>query len=161
MLRFVAAVLAGLLVFGSAEANAQTPEEWIVLGAKIHGAFGAFIPVGIRIGRDALPKLNAKPGEVSVTYYDSDKSPCACIADGVMIAVGASPGQRTLTIAREKAPAGLLAVIVMRHRKSAAEVRYNVPEDVLDRVRKWNRRPDPMARYDDVMKAERLFEISN
>jgi hypothetical protein len=69
----------------------------------VHGGFGSFIPVGIRIGLDALQRLNAKPRDVTVTYYDSDKAPCACIADGIAIARVASAGQRTLRIAAEKA----------------------------------------------------------
>jgi hypothetical protein len=28
---------------------AETPEEWIALGARVHGAFGSFIPLGIKI----------------------------------------------------------------------------------------------------------------
>jgi hypothetical protein len=40
-------------------ARAETPEEWITLGARVHGAFGAFIPVGIKIGLDAVGRLNA------------------------------------------------------------------------------------------------------
>ena len=32
---------------------AETPQEWITLGARVHGGFGSFIPVGIRIGLDA------------------------------------------------------------------------------------------------------------
>jgi hypothetical protein len=42
-------------------ARSETPEEWIKLGARIHGAFGAFIPVGIRIGLDAMERLKAEP----------------------------------------------------------------------------------------------------
>jgi hypothetical protein len=60
--------------------RAETPEEWITLGARVHGGFGAFIPVGIRIGLDALQRLNSKPRAVTVVYYDSDKAPCACVA---------------------------------------------------------------------------------
>ena len=48
--------------------RAETPEEWIKLGARVHGGFGAFIPAGIRIGEDALKRLNAKPRELAVTY---------------------------------------------------------------------------------------------
>src|SRR6516165_132548 len=59
-------------------AGAETPEEWITLGARVHGAFGAFIPLGIKIGLDAVGRLNAKPRELIVTYYDSNTSPCAC-----------------------------------------------------------------------------------
>ena len=88
----------------------ETPEEWITLGARVHGGFGAFIPLGIKIGLDAMQRLKAHPRELSVTYYDSDKSPCACFADGVAIATYSSVGQRTLTIATEKAPDGAIAV---------------------------------------------------
>ena len=28
--------------------HAETPEEWIKLGARVHSGFGAFIPAGIR-----------------------------------------------------------------------------------------------------------------
>jgi FmdE, Molybdenum formylmethanofuran dehydrogenase operon len=84
--------------------NAETPGEWIALGARVHGAFGAFIPLGIKIGLDAVNRLNAKPRELTVLYYDSDASPCACFADGIAIATYASVGQRTLTIAPAKAP---------------------------------------------------------
>src|SRR2546427_11893959 len=84
--------------------RAETPEDWITLGTRVHGGFGAFIPLGIRIGLDALQRLNAKPREVTVVYYDSDKAPCACVADGVAIATVASVGQRTLQIALEKPP---------------------------------------------------------
>jgi hypothetical protein len=54
--------LALLLVggFGSASIRAETPEEWIKLGARVHGGFGSFIPVGIRIGEDAMKRLNAQ-----------------------------------------------------------------------------------------------------
>src|SRR5215831_17484994 len=82
-MRLVLAVLAAMAVGGAASpARAETPEEWVALGARVHGGFGSFIPVGIRIGLDALQRLDAKPREVTVTYYDSDKAPCACIADG-------------------------------------------------------------------------------
>ena len=46
--------------------HAETPDEWIALGARVHGGFGSFIPVGIRIGLNALASLNATPREVTV-----------------------------------------------------------------------------------------------
>ena len=45
-------VLVLLLISCGATAKAETPEEWIALGARVHGAFGAFIPLGIKIGLD-------------------------------------------------------------------------------------------------------------
>ena len=156
-----AAITTAALLLSPMATRAETPQEWITLGTRVHGAFGAFIPVGIRIGQDALRRLKAEPREVSVTYYDSDKAPCACIADGIMIATTASPGQRTLTIAAEKAPAGAMAVIVIKHRKTGAEVKYTVPETWLPKLIAINKQFDPAGRYEEVLKAEGLFEISN
>jgi len=43
-------IVLALALIGPFAAHAETKEEWIALGARIHGAFGPFIPVGIRIG---------------------------------------------------------------------------------------------------------------
>ena|SRR5262249_15458925 len=71
-------------------ARAETPAQWIDLGARVHGAFGAFIPIGIRIGLDAKERIEAEPRGLAVTYYTGEKAPCPCIADGVMLATNAS-----------------------------------------------------------------------
>jgi hypothetical protein len=62
-------------------ASAESPEEWITLGTRVHGGFGSFIPLGIKIGLDAVHRLNAKPRTLTVLYYDSDSSPCAAWED--------------------------------------------------------------------------------
>src|SRR6478735_5256923 len=60
------AIIWGLLVSaGITSAHTETPEEWITLGTRVHGGFGAFIPLGIRIGLDAVQRLNAKPRELT------------------------------------------------------------------------------------------------
>jgi len=149
------------LICASAPVRAETAEARIALGQRVHGGFGAFIPVGIRIGLDALHRLDAKPREVTVTYYDSDKAPCACIADGIMVATTASPGQRTLTIAAEKAPPGAMAIVVVRSKKTGAEVRYTVAESWLAKLGEWNRTLNPAGRFEHVMQAKDLFQVSN
>ena len=87
-----AGVLAFAVLICGSPSNAETPDEWVALGARVHGAFGAFIPLGIKIGLDAVNRLNAKPRELTILYYDSDASPCACFADGIAIATYASVG---------------------------------------------------------------------
>ncbi len=160
MKRLLAAALAATAMMLTVSiASAETREEWITLGARIHGGFGAFIPIGIRIGLDALDRLKAKPREVTVIYYDSDKAPCACISDGIMIATTASPGQRTLQIAAEKAPDGALAVAVIRNKKTGEAVRYTVALSWMAKIVEWNKSLDPTGRYDAAMKAEGLFEV--
>ena len=99
-MRIVHTLLVAALVAPSI-AYAETKDEWIALGARIHGAFGPFIPVGIRIGLDAKEKLHADPRGLTVTDYNGTKPPCPCVADGVMIATQASPGQGSLQISPE------------------------------------------------------------
>jgi formylmethanofuran dehydrogenase subunit E len=140
-------------------ADAETPDEWVALGARVHGGFGAFIPLGIKIGLDAVRRLDAKPRELSVLYYDSDTAPCACFADGVAIATYASFGQRTVTMATEKAPPGAAAVIAIRPRRGGAGFKYTIPAAVLPKLAEMNRTLDPRGRYDAVMATEGLFEV--
>jgi hypothetical protein len=157
MNRIFAAIL--LLAFACTTARAETPEEWIALGTRVHGGFGSFIPLGIRIGLDAAQRLKASPRELSVTYYDSDKSPCACFADGIAIATHASVGQRTLTIASEKAPDGAIAVAVIRPRKGGPGFKYTIPASALGKLGPMNANLDPRGRYDAVMNMNGLFEV--
>jgi formylmethanofuran dehydrogenase subunit E len=100
------------------------------LEPRIHGGFGVLIPIGIRIGVDAKDRLKPDPRGLLVTYYTGERAPCPCIADGIMIATGASPGQGNLQIAPEKAPAGLFAMLEVRNRKTGEAVRYDVPQEI-------------------------------
>jgi formylmethanofuran dehydrogenase subunit E len=154
----------GVLAFavatcGSIPSHAETPDEWIALGARVHGAFGAFIPLGIKIGLDAVKRLNAKPRELTVLYYDSESSPCACFADGIAIATYASVGQRTLTISPEKAPAGAAAVIVIRQRQGGPGFKYTIPMAALAKLGPMNKDLEPRGRYDAVMATDGLFDV--
>jgi hypothetical protein len=107
--KLFAAILPLLLTLSPA--RSETREQWIEWGARIHGGFGAFIPVGIRIGLDARERLKADARGLTVTYYSGEKPPCPCVADGIMIATQASLGQGTLQMAPEKAPQGSMTVI--------------------------------------------------
>jgi formylmethanofuran dehydrogenase subunit E len=153
----IAIFLVALLV--PAAASTETKDEWIALGARIHGAFGPFIPVGIRIGLDAKEKLKADPRGLTVTYYSGIKPPCPCVADGVMIATQASPGQGTLQISPDKAPDGLMAVIVIKNRKTGEGLKYTIADEWLPKILGWIK-SDPSARYDTAMSADDLFQVA-
>jgi formylmethanofuran dehydrogenase subunit E len=148
-----------LVLLAAVPAYAETPEEWIALGRRVHGGFGSFIPLGIKIGLDAMTRLDAKPRELAVTYFDSESSPCACFADGVAIATYASFGQRTVTMAPEKAPPGALAVIVIRPRKGGPGFKYTIPMAALAKLGPMNKELDEHGRYDAVMATEGLFQV--
>ena len=158
MIRIASIALVFLLSLSSAQA--QTKEEWVQLGTRIHGGFGVLIPLGIKIGLDAKEKLKADPRGITVTYYTGEKAPCPCVADGVMLATQASPGQGTLVIAPEKAAPGLFASVVIRNRKTGDGFRYNIPGDLGPKFVEWNRSLDPAARYDVIMQGDKLFEVS-
>ncbi len=125
--QILSAIAIVLLLAGAA--RAETPEEWVALGTRVHGFFGGFIPAGIRIGLDALDKLKAEPRGLTVTYWKGPKAVCPCVLDGIMLAVNASPAQGTVAIAPEPAPDGDYAVIVIRDRKSGAGLRYTIMLD--------------------------------
>ena len=152
-------LIVALMVCWPIISKAETPEEWIALGARVHGAFGAFIPLGIKIGLDAVQRLRAKPRELTILYFDSDQSPCACFADGVAIATYTSFGQRTVTMASEKAPAGAAAVIVIRPRKGGPGYKYTIPLASLAKLAEMNKTLDPRGRYDTVMASDDLFQL--
>jgi formylmethanofuran dehydrogenase subunit E len=155
----VGAALLATVIF-PATSRSETPEEWITLGTRVHGGFGSFIPVGIRIGLNALQRLNAQPREVTVVYYDSDKAPCACIADGVALATLASVGQRTFQIAAESAPNGTIAMITVRHKRTGEAVTYTIADRWLGKLAEWNRTLDAQGRYDQVLKTDELFDVT-
>jgi formylmethanofuran dehydrogenase subunit E len=140
-------------------ARAETPEEWVKLGARVHGGFGSFIPVGIRIGLDALKRLDAEPRGVTVVYYSGLKAPCPCPADGIAIATMASAGQGTLHVSPDKAPEGALGVAEIRSKATGAGVRYTVAASWIPKLIAMNKDYDPLGRYNAVMNAADLFDV--
>jgi FmdE, Molybdenum formylmethanofuran dehydrogenase operon len=149
-----------LVVFVVAPAAAQTKEQWIELGTRIHGGFGVLIPIGIRIGLDAKDRLKPEPRQLTVTFSSGAQAPCPCIADGIMMATGTSPGQGSLLIAPEPAPAGFYAIAIVRNRKTGEGLRYTIAATWAPRILAWNRSLDPAGRFDAAMQADDLFEVA-
>jgi formylmethanofuran dehydrogenase subunit E len=147
-----------LAILSPVSARAETKDEWIALGARIHGAFGPFIPIGVRIGLDAMGRLKPGPREIAVIYYNGAKSPCPCVADAVMLATRTSPGQGTFQLSSEKAPDGLIATIVITNRKTGERLSYSIADDWLPKILGWLK-IDPSSRYDAAMNADGLFGV--
>jgi len=143
-------------------ARAQAPEQWVEWGDRLHGGFGSLIALGIRVGNDALERLNAERRQVTVTYADGPKTPCPCMADGIALAVSASPGQRTLAMAAAPAAPELYARVVFTHKSSGRTLTYEVPMSVLPAMQAINREKVGVARYEAVMKLEpaTLFRVA-
>jgi formylmethanofuran dehydrogenase subunit E len=141
-------------------ARAETPEGWVTLLTRVHGGFGSFLPVGIRIGENAMKRLDAKPRELEVTFYQGAGTPCPCAADGVSLAVYASAGQGTLHIAPEKSSPGTFAVVVIKPRKGGDGLKYTVPMSAMPKLGQINTAiQDPLGRYNAVMAIPDLFTV--
>jgi len=48
-----------VLIGNATSAGAQTREQWIEWGERVHGGFGTLIALGIRVGQDAQKRLDA------------------------------------------------------------------------------------------------------
>jgi hypothetical protein len=87
-------------------------------------------------------------------------TPCSCVADGVMLAVYASPGQGTPQIAPEKSAPGTFAVVVIKPRKGGDGFKYTVPMSFMPKLGQINSTiQDPLGRYNAVMALPDLFTV--
>jgi len=158
--RTLAAVSIVVVMSVGAPAGAETPEEWVRLLTRIHGGFGSYLPVGIRIGEDAMKRLDAKPRQLSVLFYQGEGTPCPCPADGIALAVYASAGQGTLQIAPEKSPADTFAVAVIRPRQGGSGFKYTVPKSLMPKLDEINKTiQDPLGRYAAVMALPDIYSV--
>lgn len=152
-------ILAIFAVIIATGVNAETPEEWVTLGTRVHGGFGTFIPLGIRIGEDALSRLGSQRRDVTVIYSTGGGAPCPCVADGIALATVASVGQGTLRLTAEPAPEGTMGVAIIKDKKSGKGFRYTIPASVLPKLLAWNKGTEPLERYKLVMDAPPEFEV--
>lgn len=148
-----------LLPFAPAEA--QTPEEWVTLGRRVHGGFGSYIALGIRLGLDAMKRLDAKPRDLDVTYQDGANAPCPCVADGIMIATVATPGQNSLRVLTSKSNSRNFGIAIIKNKKTGESLRYTIPAKARSLLDQWNQDLDERQRYDAVMNApvDSLFRV--
>jgi hypothetical protein len=154
-------VLALVLALGSVAVPAQTPEQWVDWGDRVHGGFGSLIALGIRIGTDALQRMNVERRQLSVRYADGPQTACPCVIDGIAIAVSASLGQSTLSLDRERTAPGLLARVTFTDKASGRTLVYEVPASVLPVMQAINRDEKGVGRYEAVMRLDpaTLFRV--
>jgi formylmethanofuran dehydrogenase subunit E len=147
-----------IVFLSSVAAHSETPEDWVMLGTRVHGGFGTFIPLGIRIGEDALQRLGVQRREVTVVYSNGN-APCPCVVDGIAIATESSAGQGTLHVTSEPSPPGTMGVVVVTDKKSGRGLRYTIPATMLPTMLGWNKNPDPLERFKVVMEAPPEYNV--
>lgn len=131
----------------------MTADEWIELSQKVHGGFGSYISLGIRIGLDAVNRLDARPRDLDVTYYNSSSAPCLCIIDGIMIATVATPGQNSLRVASTPSGRETLGTVVIRNHRTQQALRYIIPISAQVWLDQWNCDTSERERYELVITA--------
>ncbi len=132
---------------------AETPDEWVELGARVHGGFGSYIALGIRISLDAMHRLEAQPRDLDVTYYNGSDAPCPCVVDGIMIATVSTPGQNSLRVESTASPPDTFGMAEIRHKRTHQTLRYIIPSTAGPLLDEWNRNTTGRQRYDAVMSA--------
>ncbi len=133
--------------------RAETPEEWVRLGHRVHGGFGTYVVVGIRIGLDAMERLEASPRSLDVTYQEGLLSPCPCVVDGIMIATVSTPGQNSLRVMPTRGDPNTFGVAIIKNKKTGQALRYTLPNSVRSQLDRWNQSLTERQRYDAVMNA--------
>jgi formylmethanofuran dehydrogenase subunit E len=134
-------------------AETETPEEWVRLGRRVHGGFGTYVVVGIRIGLDAMERLEASPRDLDVTYLEGLLSPCPCVVDGIMIATVSTPGQNSLRVLPTRRDPNTFGVAIIKNKKTGQALRYTLPNSVRSQLDSWNQSLTERQRYDAVMNA--------
>lgn len=119
----------------------ETTEDWVMLGTKLHGGFGSYIALGVHIGLDAREQLRAEPRTLDVTVLNGPNAPCACIADGLQLSTGATPGRGALTVLPGTTGADVFAEVTVTVRASGRRLRYTVPAEARELLDQWNKIP--------------------
>lgn len=94
----------------------QAPEDWWGEIKHMHGHVGPWNVLGWRIGQAALRELDTKWGrhELDIICYVPIKTPCSCMADGLVVGTGNTIGRLDLRLA-EVVSLDLIQVCI--HRK--------------------------------------------
>lgn len=130
-----------------------TVQDWVSWGEVVHGGFGSHIALGIRIGQDALKRLDAKRRDVEVIVTEGAKAPCACVADGLTVATAASAGQRSLSVLPKSADDSFMVTVEVRKKKSEKAVTYRIPAAAQAALGNMNIGKTPAERFALVMSA--------
>ena len=133
------------------DSSTISTSDGITWGEVVHGGFGTHIALGIRIGKDALHRLNAKRRDVEVTVTEGAHSPCACLADGITLVTAASAGQRSLTIAPKASDDSFMTLIEIRKKRTGHVLNYRIPASAIAPLGNMNIGKSPQERFDLVM----------
>lgn len=144
------------------DAASISAQDWVTWGEVVHGGFGSHIALGIRIGQDALKRLDAKRRDVEVIVTEGRLAPCACVADGLTVVTAASAGQRSLSVLPKSTDESFMALIEVRKKKSSKAVVYRIPASAQAPLGNMNIGKSARERFELVMAApvESLYTVT-
>lgn len=119
----------------------EAAEDWVMLGTKLHGGFGSYIALGVYIGLDAREHLNAEPRTLRVSLINGAAAPCACVADGLQLSTGATPGRGLLAVDTTSTPTDVFGIVTLTHVKTGRALRYAIPVATRALLDGWNKLP--------------------
>ena len=135
----------------SAAETAPSVQQWVDWGSVVHGGFGSHIALGIRIGQDAMHRLQAQRRELIVSVTPGNKAPCACVADGITVATSASSGQGSMKVQAPAEDSSFLAIVKIHKRQGGPRITYFIPASAASLLSEMNSGQVPENRYRLVM----------
>ena len=114
----------------------ESLEETLTKAAGFHGHLGPFLVVGVRMGRLALEKLNAKRAgththdqcnSLSVVVETGSKPPISCIIDGIQWSTGCTLGKGMIRIEDRGRPAA-------KFKAQGQELRITLKNQIFERI---------------------------
>ncbi len=131
-------------------------ERLVSMGTELHGHYGAFMVVGIRMGLLALEKLESKGQfDLRAVSEAGNRTPLSCLNDGIQIATGCTLGKGNITVLDKDTPA------VTFETKSGRGVRIELVPEVRQKIFSWFREEDGEKTADRILKMsnEELFDL--
>jgi formylmethanofuran dehydrogenase subunit E len=129
--------------------------------AKLHGHFGPFLVIGVRIGETAKSHLDidgSTSHRLQVNVKTPLSTPFSCIIDGIQASTTCTVGNQRLRI--EKSTKEITASFTLQSANKAIKILVN-PEVIEDLVKEMSKGADPEQLAIEIanMPAEQLLVL--
>ena len=140
---------------------AQEPTNWWNEIKQAHGHVGPWNVLGWRMGKAALRELNAAWGqhELDVICYVPLKTPCSCLADGLVVGTGNSIGRLDIRLGEVMTMADIH--VSVRRKDGIGPVLLLKPKvEYLEKIRSQpDEQLDALAHECGQLSEEKLFLV--
>jgi len=144
------------LMRARAQKQKSCSEEFLERAAEFHGHSGSFMVVGLRMGLEALRRLDASGWfDIRCRVELNWRPPDSCVIDGIQVSTGCTMGKRNIEVLEAEG-------VAAEFYKGDEHLRVVLRNEVLDRMRRTLATGEDSARLvEEIAKADPsdLFEF--